>query len=193
MAIRLFDALTMRHAMSREGAILYAAACHMLSGKIQVRVCPPPSQYGLDQRAGEVRRCEFEVVDMLGGRLMMPTVRGFLRLFHERYAIERLDRGVIGFFADVAVLAFDLLDYRPSLVAMAVLALGTAAVGHTDWARDALERSQALLCPDLLPALQTLQRHVIAAREEIRGAGRHEAIQTLDRARLPVDVSTLGL
>jgi hypothetical protein len=191
-AIRFFDALSMRHVMSREEAVVYAAVCHIISAKMHARACAPLSQYRLEGKEREVWLGELEVTSMLGGRLMMPTLKGFLRLFQEEYPVEGLDRAVMGFVADVAVVAFDLLDYRPSLVAMAVLALGAAAIGHEDWAREALQRSRALECPHLLPAMQKLQVRVIAAREDVRGSGRQEAVRTLDRARLPVDLSTLG-
>jgi hypothetical protein len=150
------------------------------------------SQYGLEAKEREVLLCELEVVCMLTGRLTVPTLKGFMRLFQEPYGFERVDRVVIGFVADVAVLAFDLLDYRPSLVAMAVLALGAAAVGRDDWARDLLKRSRALECPHLLPAMQKLQVQVMAGREDVRRSGRPEAMRALDRARLPVDLASLG-
>jgi hypothetical protein len=192
VAIRLFDALAMRHRMIREDAMVYAAVCHIISAKMHVRACPPLSQYRLEERARAVCLCECEVTCMLHGRLMVPTLKGFLRLFQEPYEFEHVDRVVIGFVTDVAALAFDMLDYRPSLVAMAVLALGAAAVGRDDWARDVLERSRALECPHLLPAMQKLQVPVIAAAEDVRRSGRPEAVRTLDRARLPVDLATLG-
>jgi hypothetical protein len=192
MAIRLFDALAMRRAMTREEALVYAAVCHIISAKMSVEVSPPLSQYRLEGRAREVWLCELEVTTLLNGRLRMPTLKGFLRLFQVPYTFERADRVVIGFVAEVAALAFDLLDYRPSLVAMAVLALGAAAVGRDDWARDVLERSRALECPHLLPAMQKLQVRVIAARQDVRRSGRPEAVRTLGRARLPVDLATMG-
>jgi hypothetical protein len=51
-----------------------------------------------------------EVAVMLEGRLLMPMVKGLLRLIREHCSIPPLEREVIGLIDAVAALSFEVVD-----------------------------------------------------------------------------------
>jgi cyclin B len=132
-AVIYFDNAAMQIAIPRGQIQCYAIACFCLSVKIDLRTTPTIRQLveltGEQFTAGLLAEKELEVLRALSFRLSYGTI-----VFHMRIYSQLIDRSsyldrLAELLAELALMKFEFLDYRPSIVAVGVFVLSALALG----------------------------------------------------------------
>jgi hypothetical protein len=138
-----------------------AIVCYWLSAKVDTRAQPTIEQLnvftGRSDTTEIFRALEVKIVTAMGFQLSYPTAKVFMRRIHKKVTATPNVHEVSNVLVEVALVKFEFLDVRPSIVAAAAIAVSWAASGDQEAARESIHESA---CSDRVVLAQCMKRMV---------------------------------
>jgi hypothetical protein len=125
---------------------VYAAVCHAISAKIDMRLKVPIDQ--INENTGEsftleqFATKEREILNLLSYRLVYPTSKFYLRWYLSVFPSNQQMFELTNFFAEIALMKFEFIDWKPSVVALSVFIFSFGCMGNMEMAARAVAASE---------------------------------------------------
>jgi hypothetical protein len=172
-----------------------AIVCYWLSAKFDTRAQPTIERIntftGHSFTTDSFRALEVDIVAAMGFQLSYPTAKMFMRRIHKRVSATSRVIDVSNVLVEVALIKFEFVDMRPSIVAAAAIAVSWAAFGSLDVARSSIQES---ICSDrgmLVECMKTMVTFLERMVASQAALGREELSQLLASIDVAFDIDSL--
>jgi cyclin B len=145
-AVACFDLVSSNISIPKSEIQVYAVVCHALSAKMDMRLKVPIDQININTgesfTAEQFALKEREILDLLSYRLVYPTSKLYLRWYLNFFSSDQQMFELTNFFAEIALMKFEFMDWKPSIIGLSVFILSLGCTGKIEVAAKAMSISE---------------------------------------------------